>query len=135
MDDGVMVLQNKFPRLFSFVLRKEIMAAEVYAMDDITDLFYTPLSQSAFAELQQLRVIMQANPITGDADKWTYCWGGDYTSAKFYYHIHKHLKVPKVYEWIWKSSCMMKTKVFCMAPFGGSFEYKGFIKAPALACH
>jgi hypothetical protein len=81
-------------------------------MEDITELFYTPLSQSAFAELQQLRVIMQANPISGDTDKWTYCWGSDYTSAKFYYHIHKHMKVPKVYEWIWKSSCMMKIKVF-----------------------
>jgi hypothetical protein len=111
-DDGVMVLKDKFPRLFSFVLREEIMAAEVYAMEDITDLFYTPLSQSAFTELQQLRLIMQANPITGGADEWTYCWGGAYASAKFYYHIHKHLTVPKVYEWIWKSSCMMKTKVF-----------------------
>jgi hypothetical protein len=96
IDGDIMVLKNEFPRFFSFVLREEMMVVEVYAMDDITDLFYTPLSQSAFTELQQLMLIMQENPITGGADEWTYCWGGAYVSAKFYHHIQKHLKVPKV---------------------------------------
>jgi hypothetical protein len=111
--DGVSpILQNKFPRLFSFVLNKEIMAAEVYARDNIAELFYTPLSQSAFTELQDLQTLMQQNPVTGSKDEWTHCWGGNYASIKFYSHNHEHIKVPKVYKWIWQSSCMMKTKVF-----------------------
>jgi hypothetical protein len=45
-------------------------------------------------------------------DKWTYCWGGNYAASKFYMHIHAHIQVPKVYHWLWKSCCIMKTKTF-----------------------
>jgi hypothetical protein len=111
--DGVsMSLKNSCPRLFSFALKEDVMAAKVYAMDNIADLSYTPLSQLALSELQDLMVIMQQNPVTYCKDEWTYCWGGKYAPVRFYAHIHEHIKVPKVYKWIWQPSCMMKTKVF-----------------------
>jgi hypothetical protein len=112
IDGAPLTLQNKFPRLFSFVVNKEIMAAEVYAMENLAELFYTPLTQSAFVELEELRSLMERTPVTGNKDEWTYCWGGAYASVKFYSHIHEHIKVPKVYQWIWRSCCIMKTKVF-----------------------
>ena len=43
---------------------------------------------------------------------WTYRWGDTYTSAQFYKLIHLHIKVADVYKWLWKSSCIMKTKMF-----------------------
>jgi hypothetical protein len=43
---------------------------------------------------------------------WTYCWGDKYTAAKFYAHIQSHLQVPKVFHWLWKSSCRMSAKFF-----------------------
>jgi hypothetical protein len=31
---------------------------------------------------------------------------------KFYNHIHSHVTVPKVFHWLWKSSCVMSAKFF-----------------------
>jgi hypothetical protein len=54
-------------------VNKEIMATEVYAMENLAELFYTPLTQSAFAELEELQSLMERNPVTGNKDEWTYC--------------------------------------------------------------
>jgi hypothetical protein len=105
-------MKSCFPQLFSYVLEENMFASEVYSREDITSIFYLPLSQPAFAELQELMLIMQANPITDVKDKWSYVWGSKYTSAQFYKHIHAHIKVPRVYHWLWKSSCIMHTKFF-----------------------
>jgi hypothetical protein len=40
------------------------------------------------------------------------CLGEKYFAAKFYGHIHSHISVMKVYNWLWKSSCVMTSKVF-----------------------
>jgi hypothetical protein len=37
-------LKLRFPRLFSFVLNENISAAKVYEQEDISTLFYRPLS-------------------------------------------------------------------------------------------
>jgi hypothetical protein len=37
-------LSERFPRLFSFVLDKDMSAAQVFAVEDFTNLFYRPLS-------------------------------------------------------------------------------------------
>jgi hypothetical protein len=71
-----------------------------------------PMSQPAYQELQSLEIIMQENPLLQQKDEWTYCWGKSYSAKRFYAHIHSHIQVPNVYQWLWKSCCIMKTKVF-----------------------
>jgi hypothetical protein len=66
----------------------------------------------AFQELEQLKFLMDRNPLSDQEDAWSYVWGGKYTAAKFYAEIHKHIQVPGVYKWLWKSCCTLKTKVF-----------------------
>jgi hypothetical protein len=105
-------MMNRFPRLFSFVLDGNLSAARVYAQEDLTLLFHLPLSILAFEEFGQLQELMLQNPLSLDRDVWTYCWGESYRPSLFYSHIHKHLQVPKVYSWLWKSCCTMKFKVF-----------------------
>jgi hypothetical protein len=105
-------LKDRFPRLFSFVLNENISAAKVYEQEDILNLFYRPLSVQAFEELGHLKDMLQLNPLTDNRDVWSYCWGETYKPALFYKHIHKHIQVPMVYSWLWKSCCMMKLKVF-----------------------
>jgi hypothetical protein len=51
-------MKSCFPRLFSYVLEENMSASEVYSREDITSIFYLPLSQPAFAELQELMLIM-----------------------------------------------------------------------------
>jgi hypothetical protein len=60
-----------------------------------------------------LQCLMQNNHLSERKDEWHYCWGESYSAKKKNYaHIHAHLVVPKVYAWLWKSCCVMKTKVF-----------------------
>jgi hypothetical protein len=129
IDGGSIILQDKFPRLFSFVLNKEIMAVEVYAMENISELFYTPFSLPAFTELQELQTFMQQNPVVDSNDQWSYCWGGTYASVKFYSHIHEHIQVPKVYKWIWQSAFYVENQGFCLAITSGSSKYQRFAAA------
>jgi hypothetical protein len=46
--------KTRYPRFCSFALDENIMAAEVYNIEDLSNLFYRPLSQPAFQELQEL---------------------------------------------------------------------------------
>jgi hypothetical protein len=112
LNDSVTPLKERFPRLFSYVLDQDLSTRQVYLMEDMMDLFYLPLSNQAFGEFNELQALMQANPLSDQMDVWSYSWGSKYTSAQFYAYIHKHIQVPGVYKWIWKSCCIMRTKVF-----------------------
>jgi hypothetical protein len=105
-------LKSKYSRLYSFVLNSNMSATQVYEQEDLMSLFYLPLSRTAYAELQELQVIMLNNPLTEQSDVWTYVWGERYTSSKFYTHIHSHIQTPPVYQWLWESCCIMSHKMF-----------------------
>jgi hypothetical protein len=105
-------LRDRFPWLFTFVLDEGLSAAQVYNKEDFSSLFYLPLSREAFDEYSQLQQMMSSNGISDQPDEWVCCWGGRYTSAKFYKHIHSHVNVLKVFHWLWKSSCVMSAKFF-----------------------
>jgi hypothetical protein len=105
-------LKTRFPRLFSYVLEENWSAQRVYASNDLSELFHRPISAQAFQELEQLKLLMDRHPLSDQEDSWTYVWGGKYSAAKFYAEIHKHIQVPGVYKWLWKSCCTLRTKVF-----------------------
>jgi hypothetical protein len=105
-------LKERFPRLFSYALNETMSASMVYAEEDITSLFYLPMSVQAYEELGELQSIMQNNPLSPKWDSWSFCWGQNYYAANFYNHIHSHIQVPQVYRWLWKSCCSMRVKCF-----------------------
>jgi hypothetical protein len=105
-------LSERYPRIFSYVLDDKLTAEEVYAIDDITQLFHLPLSSQAYEELQELSFQMRRNPLSVGNDSWVYVWGSTYTASKYYKHIYEHIQVIGLYRWIWKSSCIMKHKFF-----------------------
>jgi hypothetical protein len=55
---------------------------------------------------------MVTQPLSLSHDIWTYNWGDSYLPSKQYALAHAHLVVLAVFKWLWKSSCMMKNKVF-----------------------
>jgi hypothetical protein len=99
INDSKMSFKSRFPRLYSYVLDENLSAANVCATQD-TDLFYLPLSPLAFQELEEMKVILQENPVTDQMDIWSFTWGPKYTVAQFYRYIHRHIQVPSVYKWI-----------------------------------
>jgi hypothetical protein len=53
----------RFPRLHSYALQQAISVSAVYQLEDLHSLFYLPMSQPAYQELQNLEIIMQDNPL------------------------------------------------------------------------
>jgi hypothetical protein len=46
-------------------------------------------------------------------DKWVYIWGaGIFTSKQAYDNMKGHLQAPSPFQWLWKSQCQGKHKVF-----------------------
>jgi hypothetical protein len=109
---SILPMSIRFPRLHSYALQKDISVSAVYQLGNLHSLFYLPMSQPAHLEFQTLESLMQDNPLLQQKDEWTYCWGKSYSAKRFYDHIHSHIQVPNVYQWLWKSCCIMKTKVF-----------------------
>jgi hypothetical protein len=77
--------------LFSYALSPNSSLAQVFHEEDITSLFYLPLSTQAHQELERLKQLMQCNPLTQENDQWAYCWGDKYSPTSFYKHIHDHI--------------------------------------------
>jgi hypothetical protein len=77
---------------------------------------------------------MQDNPLLNTNDECHYCWGENYSAKGFYDHIHAHLQVFKVYKWLWKSSCMMKAKMFAWLLLSDRLNTKDLLKRHHLEC-
>jgi hypothetical protein len=90
-------ISERYPRIFSYALDDKLTAEEVYAVDDITQLFHLPLSSQAYEELQELSSHMRRNPLAVGKDSWIYVWGSTYTASKYYKHIHEHIQVIALY--------------------------------------
>ena len=45
-------LQDRFPRLYSFCLHKNLSVKEVFMAGSLQDLFYLPLTEQAYQEFQ-----------------------------------------------------------------------------------
>ena len=105
-------LCQRFARLHSFALDDDLSVADVFAAQDLADLFYLPLSTQAFEEFGLLRDAIVSNPLLDQKDIWVYEWGDSFRSINYYNLRHAHMVVPSVYRWIWSSACIMKTKMF-----------------------
>jgi hypothetical protein len=106
------ILAERYPRLHSYAMDNKVTAAAVFDCEQMTDLFHLPLSMQAFEELKVLVDDMRRNPLPVSNDTWMYSWGASYTASKYYKHLHAHIFVMPMFKWIWKSSCMMRTKFF-----------------------
>ena len=77
-------------------------------------LFYLPLSQEAFSELQQLQHYLEGIPYNIDSkDQWTFIWGNSsYTSSRFYKFVFSGLQAEQTFSWLWKTKCTPRLKFF-----------------------
>jgi hypothetical protein len=109
-----MVMQYKFPRLFSYAKNKNISVAQFLINNQLHEQFHLPLSVEAFQEYQQMQQIIQQIQISSqNKDTWHYIWGNNrYTSAKFYHFPYRNIQPPPPFIWIWDSKCSNKLRVF-----------------------
>jgi len=65
---------HKFPELFSFIKKKEIILAEGMAQTPLHSLFHLPLSQQAHGQMLQLQNILEGVSLNESTDRWVYIW-------------------------------------------------------------
>jgi hypothetical protein len=107
------VQHQQYLELFSFVKNKLLSFQTVHQTEPLHSLFHLPISEEAFAQLEQLQQLLNNQVISDNLDWWQYIWGNNqFSSKKAYLHLTGHAQVPQVFEWLWKSSCQNKHKVF-----------------------
>ena len=69
---------ERFPRLLSFVLNSKTSVSQVYETQELSSLFYLPLSNQAFEEFNIQQQALVTSPLSSEHDVWTYPWGSEY---------------------------------------------------------
>jgi hypothetical protein len=108
-------LQQLYPHLFSFAREPTCSVSRFLdLLPDYSRLFYLPLSMTASHQLAELiNSVEEWNREANEKDQWTYIWGsGIYTSKQAYASIIGQSSVPTPFQWLWKSCCQGKLKVF-----------------------
>ena len=113
-NNEVVIMQQRFPRLHSFVIDDTLTIKDVMELPDPTDNFHLPLSVEAFEEFNQLQALMPLiNLHEGVNDVWKWpSRTGDYRSRIYYLFCFSEVVVDPIFGWIWKCSCTLKLKVF-----------------------
>lgn len=107
------ILAHKYPRLASFARSDGVSVFDTMQAEDLDTLFFLPLSDQAWEELESLQMHLQNLPYDqNSSDKWTPVWGNKYSSRRFYAHIFSAVDAHPVYRMVWKSRCTPRIKIF-----------------------
>ena len=85
-------LQERFPRLHSFCLQKNLSVKEVLQAGNLQQMFSLPLSELAFREFNQLTTMLSGRHLDDACDDmWTWRHGkkGEYSAKKYYEFVHQ----------------------------------------------
>lgn len=125
--DGNLFCQ-KYPRLFSFVKKQDCSVQDFFNTEEVHDHFHLPLSEEVYIEYTNLlNGITSVHVSNATQDTWHYIWRSSiYASSRFYNFYFSGLDTPAPFKWIWKSRCIMKLKVFCLASSQSSIEHKEY---------
>jgi len=73
------------PELFSFASNRLITIQKAFSSGDFASLLQLPISQVAFAQMEEIQAVMLSRPLDEDNDKWVYEWGSSaFASSKIY---------------------------------------------------
>jgi hypothetical protein len=92
-----LLLQQRFPKLFSFAKNPNISVAQFLQNNQLECQLHLLLSEQAYLEYQELQqVISQIQVDESTKDSWHYAWGNStYTSSKFYHYPYRSVNPPR----------------------------------------
>lgn len=124
------LLQEKFPRLFSFTRNRNISVQQSLTNSILASQFYLPMTAIAYQEFEKLQHLiqdLQYNP--QQKDKWHYIWGAPkYTSSAFYNYPYKFVHPPQPFLWLWNYKCCNKLRVFTWLLFMDRLSIRNILK-------
>jgi hypothetical protein len=106
-------LISAYPELFSFAKNGNIYFKAASSSTQFIQNFNIPLSVQAHHQFIDLQGIIQNREITVAIDQWKYGWGStSFSTSKAYKVLKAGARAHPVFQWIWRSKCQMKHKVF-----------------------
>jgi hypothetical protein len=96
------ILAHRFPRLYSFARNSSISVNEVLSAEDLDSLFWLPLSQEAFDELQSLQDVLMTQTFDEQTkDVWLCQWGNaTYSSRMLYKLAFQNVPAHPIFAWL-----------------------------------
>jgi hypothetical protein len=108
-------LQQLYPHLFCFVKEPKCYVQRFLSLwPDYDSIFQLPLSIEASHQLAELSdSLTKWNRESNADDHWVYIWGSViFTSKQAYRSMKGHSQALAPFQWLWKSRCQGKHKVF-----------------------
>jgi hypothetical protein len=82
-------------------------------IQSISIIRHLPLSEEAYTQFNTLKGTPNILELQDSHDSWTYIWDSSYSSSKrAYNHLSGSMPAHPVFQWLWKSSCQNKHKIF-----------------------
>lgn len=92
---------HQYPELYSFAKNSDLSLRTVWLAPNILDLFYLPLSEQAFMQIQNLYEVLESLNLETGQDLWTCIWGSAGYSTSAAYKIMKgHRQVDPAFKWL-----------------------------------
>jgi hypothetical protein len=106
-------LQQDFPELFSFAKKTDVTVKAILHNNQLECNFHLPLSLEAHQQFLIFESLIADIEHSAEHDSWAYSWGNALFSAtKVYKLLVGHRQVHPVFNWLWRSRCQLKHKVF-----------------------
>lgn len=102
---------EQYPELHSFAINEHYSVASIKESSAIIDQFHTPLSATAFQQLNELIPPLQQ---TGNSEeKWSYVWKLDQFSVnKMYKQLMRTSQANYLLRGLWKVASRIRNKIF-----------------------
>jgi hypothetical protein len=107
------VIKSLYPQLVSFA-RKKLCSVNQFLLWNESRSFFLPLSQIAFQQLLDLKVVISSSPQPSNGhDEWIFVWRSDqFSCSKVYSFLQGSYPVCLLFKWMWKSRVQNKHKFF-----------------------
>jgi hypothetical protein len=110
-NNSVRVLHSA--ELFSYTTQSNMSVHKAKELENLHEIFQLPLSDVAFQQYLALNEELENLPQTQNKDVWTYIWGtAQFSVSKAYKALTGHTPTHPVFNWLWKSKCQPKHKIF-----------------------
>ena len=107
------IYEEKYQRAFSYYKNGDIPVQAFLLITDVATTFHLSLSIQAHDELRQIQREVANVELTNENDAWTCCWGAhSFKTTSYYNYYFRDIKAHVAFNWLCKTKCMTKIKVF-----------------------
>jgi hypothetical protein len=107
------IRSSQSPKLFSFTTSKYFIVAQTSSLNNLHEIFQTPLFTEAYQQYMVLSSDLHEFHLMQDRDIWSYIWGSStFSIQKAYQSLSGTIPTHPALKLLWKNKCQPKHRVF-----------------------